>query len=54
MIKLAIGIVIGIAAATTFPQQTQDFSEFLRGQINQGAKILVEQTDESMVDKLRN
>ena len=54
MIKIAIGIVIGIAAATTFPQQTADLSEFLRGQINQGAKVLVEQTDQSMVDKLSN
>jgi len=54
MIKIVIGAVIGIGLATTFPQQTSDFSEFLRGKINEGAKVVVEQTDQSMVDKLRN
>jgi hypothetical protein len=45
MIKIVVGIVIGIAAATTFPQQTADLSEFLRGQINVGAQVIVQQTD---------
>ena len=54
MIKIAIGIVLGVGLATTFPDQTADFSEFLRGKINEGAQIVVEQTDQSMVDKLRN
>ena len=54
MIKIAIGIVLGVGLATTFPDQTADFSEFLRGKINKGAQIVVEQTDQSMVDKLRN
>lgn len=54
MIKILIGTVIGVGLATTFPDQTSDFSEFLRGQINQGAKVIVEQTDQSMVDKIRN
>jgi hypothetical protein len=54
MIKLAIGIVIGVAAMTTFPEQTQQLSDFARSQINSGAKIIVEQTDNSLVDKIRN
>ena len=54
MIKVILGIVLGIGVATTFPEQTADFSEFLRGKINEGAKVVVEQTDQSMVDKLRN
>ena len=54
MIKVILGIVLGIGIATTFPEQTADFSEFLRGKINEGAKVVVEQTDQSMVDKLRN
>ena len=54
MIKVILGIVLGIGVATTFPEQTADFSEFLRGKINQGAQVIVEQTDQSMVDKLRN
>jgi hypothetical protein len=54
MIKILLGTVIGIGLATTFPDQTADFSEFLRGKINEGAQVIVEQTDQSMVDKLRN
>ena len=54
MIRLLIGVVIGIAVSTTFPKQTQDLSNFLRGQINAGAEKLVEATDKSMVDKLSN
>jgi len=53
MFKLAIGIVLGIAAATTFPEQTANLSEYMRGQINQGAQVIVEQTDQSVVDKYR-
>jgi len=54
MIKVILGIVLGIGVATTFPEQTADFSEFLRGKINEGAKVVVEQTDQSVVDRLRN
>ncbi len=54
MIRLLIGVVIGIAVSTTFPTQTRDLSNFLRGQINAGAEKLVEATDKSMVDKLSN
>ena len=55
MIKLAIGVVLGIGLATTFPEQTADFSEFLRGKINQGAQVVVDQTKEqNLVDRLAN
>ena len=53
MIRIAIGIVIGVALMTTFPEQTQNLSDFARGQINQGAQVIVEQTDQSVVDKFR-
>jgi len=53
MFKLAIGIVIGVALMTTFPEQTQQLSDFAREQINQGAQVIVEQTDQSVVDKYR-
>jgi|11_taG_2_1085331.scaffolds.fasta_scaffold03590_7 hypothetical protein len=54
MIKLLIGVVIGIAVSTTFPNQTQQLSQFLQSQINSGAEKIVEATDQSMVDKLSN
>lgn len=54
MIKYIVGAVIGIAIATTFPEQTADLSEFLREQINAGAKVVVEQTDQNLVDKVSN
>jgi len=55
MIRVALGIVIGIGMATTFPAQTADFSEFLRGKINEGAQVVVEQTKEqNLVDRLAN
>ena len=55
MIKLAIGIVLGIGVATTFPEQTADLSEFMRGKINEGAQIVVDQTrEENLVDRIRN
>jgi hypothetical protein len=54
MIKIAVGIVIGIGIATTFPNETAEFSEFLRGKINEGAQVVVENTnDESLVDKFK-
>ena len=54
MIRLLLGVVIGIAVSTTFPNQTQDLRNFLRSQINSGAEKIVEATDQSMVDKLSN
>jgi len=55
MLKVVIGIVIGIGVATTFPEQTADFSEFLRGKINEGAQIVVDQTrGENLVDRITN
>ena len=53
MIKVAVGIVIGIGIATTFPNETAEFSEFLRGKINEGAQVVLENTkEESLVDKV--
>ena len=55
MIRIAIGIVIGVAVMTTFPEQTQNLSDFAREQINQGAQIVVDQTKEqNLVDRLSN
>jgi hypothetical protein len=54
MIKIAVGMVIGIGIATTFPNETAEFSEFLRGKINEGAQVVVENTrEESLVDKFK-
>ena len=55
MIRIAIGIVIGVAAMTTFPEQTMNLSEFAREQINRGAEYVVDQTrEENLVDRIRN
>ena len=54
MINVLIGIILGIGIATTFPNETAEFSEFLRGKINEGAQVVVENTnDESLVDKFK-
>ena len=53
MIKVALGVLVGIGIATTFPDQTADLSEYMRGKINQGAQIVVEQTDTSTLARLK-
>ena len=55
MIKIAIGVVLGIALMTTFPEQTMDLSKQARSLINAGAKVVVDQTKEqNLVDKVLN
>tara|TARA_B110000503_G_scaffold141351_1_gene234623 strand:+ start:1261 stop:1428 length:168 start_codon:yes stop_codon:yes gene_type:complete len=55
MIKLVIGVVIGIAVMTTFPEQTADLSAFAKTQINTGAGFVVDQTKQkNLVDKVLN
>ena len=44
MIKLAIGVVIGIVLMTTFPEQTAQLSNLSKTQVNQAAKYIAEQT----------
>ena len=55
MIKIAVGVVIGIAVMTTFPDQTADLSKWTKAQINAGAGFVVDQTKEqNLVDKVLN
>jgi|TARA_B110000977_G_scaffold10245_1_gene13354 hypothetical protein len=55
VIRLVLGIALGVALMTTFPNQTVQLSELTKGLINSGAIAIAEQTKEkNLVDKVLN
>jgi|SaaInl85LU_5_DNA_1037374.scaffolds.fasta_scaffold164141_2 hypothetical protein len=44
MIKVAVGIIVGLIAATIFPQEAMTAYDFVRDQINTAARLIAEKT----------